>query len=99
MPAAAADTRVRLPGLHPSAFEHPLDRTALQALRKTPGLDILLKKVSAISVERAIRLRRTSSSLRLSPRQLPQVYDLLRESCDVLDVAEPELYLHQEPRA
>src|SRR5436309_9136645 len=41
--APHARERVLFPGLHPTAFEHPLDRTALEALRKTPGLDLLLK--------------------------------------------------------
>src|SRR2546423_1615055 len=97
MPAAAADTRVRLPGLHPSAFEHPLDRTALETLRKTPGLDLLLKKISAVYLERIVRLTYTANSLRLSPKQCPRIYDLLQEAASVLDMRVPELYLTQDP--
>jgi hypothetical protein len=31
--------------LHPSEYEHPLDRKALQALEGTPGLESLTRKL------------------------------------------------------
>lgn len=94
---SAGSDRLRFPGLSPAAFEHPLDRTALEALRKAPGLDLLLKKLSAIQVERQVRLLFTASSLRLGPRQCPSIYDMMREGAAVLDMSEPELYLWQYP--
>jgi Zn-dependent protease with chaperone function len=97
MPAAAAAGRVKLPGIHPSAFEHPLDKTALETLRKTPGLDLLLKKISAVYLERIVRLTYTANSLRLSPTQCPKIYESLQEAASVLDMKEPELYLMQDP--
>ena len=97
MAAATVAERVKLPGIHPSAFEHPLDKTALETLRKTPGLDLLLKKVSAVYFERIVRLTYTANSLHLSPQQCPQIYASLREAASVLDMKEPELYLMQDP--
>ncbi len=93
----AARERVHFPGIHPNAFEHPLDRTALEALRKTPGLDLLLKKLSAGYVERIVRLQFTADSLRLSPRQAPRIYALFKEAVEALDMEEPDLYLSQSP--
>lgn len=93
----ALPPRVRFPGLASSAFEHPGDRAALEALRRTPGLDRLLKWLSDMGVERAIRLRFTADSIRISPRQCPRLYNDLREACAILDVKEPELYLSQFP--
>jgi Zn-dependent protease with chaperone function len=97
MAITATKERVRFPGIHPNAFEHPLDRTALEALRKTPGLDLLLKKLSASYVERIVRLQFTADSMRLSPGQCPRVYSLLEESASVLDMPLPDLYLSQSP--
>ena len=97
MASTAVKERIKLPGIHPSAFEHPLDGKALEALRKTPGLDLLLKKLSAVYLERMVRLAYTVNSLRLSPQQCPRIYELLREAADVLDMSEPELYLMQDP--
>lgn len=93
----ALPPRVRFPGLESSAFEHPGDRAALEALRRTPGLDRLLKWLSDLGVERAVRLRFTADSIRVSPRQCPRLYNDLREACAILDVKEPELYLSQYP--
>lgn len=100
MTATTADTatdRVRFPGLDPNAFEHPMDRSALEALRRTPGLDTLFKKLASLHFERIVRLHFTADSLRLSPRQCPRVYTLMQEAASVLDMAEPELYLMQTP--
>jgi Zn-dependent protease with chaperone function len=97
MTAATAE-RLRFPGINPTAFEHPLDRSALEALRKTPGLDKLFKKLASLHFERQVRLHFTADSLRLSPRQCPDIYRLLREASAVLDMPEPELYLMQTPQ-
>lgn len=95
--APAAPPRVRFPGLSSTAFEHPSDRAALEALRRTPGLDRVLRKLSDLGAERLVRLRFTADSIRVSPRQCRRLYNDLREACAILDVREPELYLSQYP--
>src|SRR5437763_156020 len=89
--------RTRFPGIHPSEFEHPWDRSALQALRKAPGFDLVLKKLSGVYLERIVRLAFTANSVRLSPSQCPELYRLLPEAAGILDVSEPEFYLLQDP--
>ena len=96
-PALALPPRVRFPGLSSAAFEHPADRAALEALRRTPGLDRLLKWMSDMGAERYLRLYFTADSIRVSPRQASRIYNDLREACAILDVKEPELYLMQYP--
>jgi Zn-dependent protease with chaperone function len=89
--------RIQFPGINPTAFEHPMDRTALEALRKAPGLDLLFKKLASLHFERQVRLYFTADSLRLTPKQRPELYALLQEACAVLDMPEPEFYLLQSP--
>lgn len=96
-PTLALPPRVRFPGLSSAAFEHPADRAALEALRRTPGLDRLLKWLSDIGAERYVRIMFTADSVRVSPRQCPRLYNDLREACAILDVREPEFYLSQYP--
>ena len=91
--------KVRFPGISPTSFEHPLDRAALEVLRKTPGLDLLFKKLASLHWERQVRLHFTADSLRLTPKQCPEIYAMFRESCEILDMEEPELYLWQTPVA
>ena len=91
----ALPPRVRFPGLSSAAFEHPADRAALEALRRTPGLDRLLRWLSDMGAERYVRLMFTADSIRVSPRQCPRLYNDLREACAILDMPEPEFYLSQ----
>jgi Zn-dependent protease with chaperone function len=96
-PASTLPPRVRFPGLSSAAIEHPGDRAALEALRRTPGLDRLLKWLSDLGAERFVKILFTADSLRISPRQCSRLYNDLREACAILDVQEPEFYLWQTP--
>ena len=90
-------TKTVLTGIHPSSFEHPMDRAALEILRKAPGLPFLMKKLASIGFERQVRIYFTADTLRISPKQLPGIYELLKEAVEILDMPEPELYLWQNP--
>ncbi|HEV2472460.1 MAG TPA: M48 family metallopeptidase, partial [Chthonomonadales bacterium] len=96
-PPLAIQARIRFPGLASSAIEHPADRAALEALRRTPGLEKLLKALSDIGLERFARIRFTADSIRVSPKQCARLYDDLKEACAILDVVEPAMYLVQDP--
>ncbi len=90
--------RSHFPGISPRAWEHPADRAALLALQKIPGLDIALSAVIGATTERALRLQALASSVRVSERQYPQLHQLLREACNILDAQHmPELYVAQNP--
>jgi Zn-dependent protease with chaperone function len=91
-------TRVRLPQISSRAYEHPADRSALVALRKLPGFDIILKNLAGLFNDRSLRLLFLASSVRASEQQFPQVYQMLLDSCYVLDMPTvPELFINQDP--
>lgn len=86
------------PELSPHAFEHPVDRTALVALRKVPGLDWVVRRFAGTIGERRLRLLFLASAVRVSDKQLPRVHRALLEACRVLDVGEPpELFVSNDP--
>jgi Zn-dependent protease with chaperone function len=86
--------RVVLTGIGSRAWEHPADRGALAALRELRGFDEVLKALSGLWNERALRLEYLGSAIRVSDRQYPRVYRLFAEAAATLDVAElPELYV------
>jgi Zn-dependent protease with chaperone function len=90
--------RVRLPGISSRAYEHPADRSALVALRKLSGFDILLKRLFGLFNERAFRLTFLASSVRVSERQFPHIHELVRDGSYILDLPEvPECYVIQTP--
>lgn len=93
-----ARKRVPLPGISSQAWEHPADRGALVALRKLKGFDTLLKKLSGLFNERAVRLLFLGSAIKVDERQFAEMHRLLAEVAAVLDVPElPELYVSANP--
>jgi Zn-dependent protease with chaperone function len=91
-------SRVRLPGLSPRAYEHPADRSALVALRKLTGFDTVLKQLMGLFPERAIRLTFLASAVKVSERQFPHIYEMVRDGCYILDMDKvPDVYVAQTP--
>ncbi|WP_375497973.1 M48 family metallopeptidase [uncultured Jatrophihabitans sp.] len=97
-PSVDAAGRTVLTGISSRAFEHPADRAALTALRSVPGFDQLIKLASGMLRERQYRLAYLASSVRVGPRQFPDLDALLSEVVGVLDTSErPELYVVNDP--
>ena len=68
--------------------------TALQAV---PFLDTALKAYMKMFDENMLRGINQASKIRLSSRQLPEIYHHLPEICEILDIDEPEFYLEMNP--
>lgn len=86
--------RIRFPDISPRAYEHPADRGALVALRAVPGFDQVLKAISGAVGERSVRLLYLATAIRVSPRQYPELHQILTEVTTTLDVPTiPELYV------
>lgn len=91
-------SRTPLSGISSRAWEHPADRSALLALRKLKGFDTLLKTLSGMVSERAVRLQYLGSAVRADERQFSRVHHALLEAGRVLDVEElPEVYVSASP--
>jgi Zn-dependent protease with chaperone function len=86
-------TRRRFPRISSTAFEHPADRAALEALRKIPILDTLLKKFMEIGVERMFRIMLMGQAIHVTTKQCHKIHRLFKEACDILDMHEPDLFL------
>ena len=90
--------RVRLTDISSRAYEHPADRSALVALRKLSGFDTLLRKLFGLFNERAFRLTYLAGAVKVSERQFPHIFELVRDGSYVLDLPEvPECYVIQSP--
>jgi hypothetical protein len=93
-----ARSRVVLRNVSSRAWEHPADQGALIALRKLKGFDTVLKAMSGLINERAVRLELLGSSVRADERNFPVLHRLLNEVGATLDASElPELYVHASP--
>src|SRR5262249_2208431 len=86
--------RQRLANLRPQAYEHPTDKSALDALTHFAALDIVIQKLNAWGFERLLRVQLTGSYLRASRDAFTDIYEILEEACDTLDLPfVPDLYL------
>src|ERR1700685_15818 len=98
MPSVPDRSRVRLPGISSRAYEHPADRSALVALRKLTGFDVLLRRLSGLFSDRSLRLMFLASSVRANEHQFPHIYETLRDGAYIMDLPTvPELYICQNP--
>lgn len=96
----ATSSRVLFPGISPRAYEHPVDRGALAALRAVPGFAQVLKALAGFFSERGLRLTALSSAIRVGPTQYPELDKLRNECAAVLDLERvPDLYVTRDPNA
>ena len=95
-----ARSRLTFTGISSRAWEHPADRGALVAVRQLKGFDMVLRKLSGLINERALRLIFLGSAVRAGDRQFPKVHRIYAEAAATLDVRElPELYVMAGPMA
>jgi Zn-dependent protease with chaperone function len=95
-----SSTRARrvLTDIAPHAWEHPADKAALQAMRRIPVFDDVLKKIFGFFGEKPIRLAFQADAVRVSENQFPEVYRLYREALRTLDAPEEyPLFMSQTP--
>lgn len=81
-----------------TAWEHPADRAALNALRAIPGFDTLIRRIAGFIGDRSLRQLFLGSAVRVGPTQRPALDAMLTEVLATLDwPARPELYVTQSP--
>lgn len=84
-----------LPQISSTAWEHPSDRLALNALRSIPAFDTLVRKVLGTFGERRLSIFFRAQGLKIDESQHCEIHALLKDSCEVLDVEVPDLYVSQ----
>ena len=84
--------------INPSDFIHPEDAAALEQMKNIPGFSALVRKFLALGPERLLYGVNMASAIRLSPTQLPELYDRLPPICEKLGIEEPEFYLQMDPQ-
>ncbi len=80
-----------------SEFIHPEDAAALRQLESIPGFPALVKKILSLGLEQMQYGVNMASAIRLSPTQLPEIYNHLPPICEKLGISEPEFYLEMNP--
>ncbi|PRY42599.1 M48 family metallopeptidase [Umezawaea tangerina] len=90
--------RVRFAGISPRAYEHPADRGALALLRAVPGIGPVLQAVAGAFTERGERLVYLASSIRVGPKQYPNLDRIRLDTAATLDIDPvPEVFVQRNP--
>lgn len=79
--------------LDPHAYIHPLDSQALAVLTAIPGIDTILKKLIEITGEGYLRVMANANTVKVGPKQYPDLDAKLDIICCTLGVAKPDLYI------
>jgi Zn-dependent protease with chaperone function len=90
-------SRKILKGIAAEAFVADTDRLALESRKKIPLLPKIVQKFYELGIDRWMYCYNMSMSVRCGPNQFKTIYEILRESCDVLDMPEPEIYVTSNP--
>ena len=94
----SARTPAVLNDISATSWEHPADRAALQALRKIPGFDEVVRRIFGFFGERGIRLLFQADAVQVGPKQFPKLHGLMTEVTTTMDwPKQPELYVTQTP--
>lgn len=83
--------------MHTIDFIHPEDATALEALQRIPMLPKVVKSFMDIGVEQLQTGLNMATKIKLSPTQLPELYNILPPMCELLDIKEPDFFLEMNP--
>ena len=74
------------PDISSKAYEHPADRAATAALQAIPMLDTVVRRLVEYGYERAIRQSYLGNSIKVSERQLPELWSSYRGVHRILDM-------------
>jgi Zn-dependent protease with chaperone function len=88
--------RIKLQGLESWEYEHPLDNSTLETLKKTPLFPKILE-LTNVPMNSLRRYNLLGSLLRVNENQLPKLYNIFRTACDILCVNEPLFYIDSNP--
>src|SRR6202020_1125159 len=74
------------PDISSKAYEHPADRAATAALQSIPAMDKVVRKLVEYGYERSLRQSYLGNSIKVSERQLPELYASYRGVHRILDM-------------
>jgi Zn-dependent protease with chaperone function len=87
-----------LTDIAPRAWEHPADKAALQALRRLPVFDEVLRRLFGFFGEKPIRLAFQANAVKVTPNQFPKIHGMYQDVLRTLDVdTEYDLFVSQTP--
>lgn len=83
--------------IRPIEYIHPEDEAARRNMEAIPGFASAMKIIMRYYSEQLYHGLNMANKIRLSPNQLPDIYQKLPPICKKLNINEPEFYLEMNP--
>ena len=83
--------------MKPHDIMHPEDAKALQMLRKLKGFDELIRASMEYGYEQVFRGENLGMMVKVNVNNYPSLYAAFRAVVNRVDIAEPELYIYNDP--
>lgn len=83
--------------IRPIEYIHPEDEAAKRNMEAIPGFATAMKLFMRYYSEQLFHGLNMANKIRLSPKQLPKIYEKLPPICKKLSIKEPEFYLEMNP--
>lgn len=99
---SVSKSRISLKGIDASQFRHPLDRDLTSFVKNAPFTGLAEEGIrrSLSLAEQSTRLDLLSSSVKVSPQQMPELYKSMVDASRILDMeVVPELYVQSSAQA
>lgn len=79
--------------IHPTRYQHPLDRSLLSTIRATPGIDALVRESSAAYNEIVSRIELLGNGVLVTDRSFPKLKAAMAKIVAMLGIEEPDVYV------
>jgi Zn-dependent protease with chaperone function len=83
--------------LNSQDFIHPEDEAARRNMEAVPGFSVATKAFMKVGMEQYLYGINMATKIRLSEKQLPELYAKLPPICKKMGIVEPEFYLEMNP--
>jgi len=90
-------SKVIFEGLHPECLQHPMDKKAIEIVKKLKGFETLNRKILELGFEKIDYLACVSGCLEVSKEQCSDIYSIVEESAEILDVEIPHIFVENSP--
>ncbi len=88
----------RYPDISPEAFTHDLDRRAVAALRRVPGIDLAVRRMMEFGYEKIFRVRAMADGVQVTGKTLGHIHDMASAAAESLGVPVPDIFIFQDRR-
>lgn len=87
--------------IHPSCYQHPLDKQLLEKIKGTVGVDVLVREASAVYNERVSRIELLGNGVLVTERSFPDLKKAMVSISAMLGIEDPDTFVvgNGEPNA